>query len=102
VPFAPPDDLEVEVIDLDGQQLLVFSWSANPVRAPEGLTPAEGAVLRHIGDGLSNHQIAVRRRTSVRTVANQVASLFRKLRVRSRSELVALVASPRGGRAKPR
>lgn len=42
---------------------------------------------------LSNAEIAERRGTSPRTVANQVASLFRKLGVASRSELRALVAS---------
>lgn len=40
-------------------------------------------------EGLSNPEIATARQTSVRTVANQVASLFRKLGVRSRPEAVA-------------
>jgi DNA-binding NarL/FixJ family response regulator len=37
--------------------------------------------------GLSNADIAGRRGTAVRTIANQVASIYRKLQVRSRLEL---------------
>jgi DNA-binding NarL/FixJ family response regulator len=44
-------------------------------------------------EGKSNQEIAKSRRTAVRTVANQVASIFRKLGVGSRSELYAFVAS---------
>jgi DNA-binding NarL/FixJ family response regulator len=39
-------------------------------------------------EGLSNSEIATARQTSVRTVANQVASILRKVGVRSRSEAV--------------
>ena len=39
--------------------------------------------------GLANAAIARRRGTSARTVANQVASIFRKLGVQSRAELAA-------------
>ncbi len=42
--------------------------------------------------GLSNAEIARRRTASPRTVANQAASIFRKLGLNSRSELCALVA----------
>ena len=56
-------------------------------RAP--LTPAERAVLALLLEGKSNPQIARARRTAVRTVANQVASLFKKLSVSSRAELIA-------------
>lgn len=41
--------------------------------------------------GQSNEQIAARRRTSSRTIANQVAALFRKLGVGSQAELVAYI-----------
>jgi DNA-binding CsgD family transcriptional regulator len=53
------------------------------------LTPAETDVLALVLGGGSNRDIARARGTSERTVANQLASLFRKLAVRSRSELVA-------------
>jgi DNA-binding NarL/FixJ family response regulator len=52
------------------------------------LTAAERAVTRGLLRGLSYEQIARERKTSVRTVANQVAASFRKLQVHSRAELV--------------
>lgn len=55
------------------------------------LTPAEELVLSGIIAGASNETIARRRGTSARTVANQVASIFRKCGVGSRAELVALL-----------
>ena len=57
------------------------------------LTAAERSVLEGMLAGLSNAEIAEQRGSSVRTVANQVASVFRKLGVTSRSELAALLAS---------
>jgi DNA-binding CsgD family transcriptional regulator len=55
----------------------------------EQLTGAELAVATALVEGASNQQIAIARGSSVRTVANQVASIFRKLGVRSRGELAA-------------
>jgi DNA-binding CsgD family transcriptional regulator len=60
-----------------------FSLLATP------LTEAERDVWRLVHEGLSNAEIANRRGTSVRTVVNQVASLFRKVGVRGRAGLVA-------------
>lgn len=62
---------------------------AAPIAAagPDNLTSAEARVLSAILLGKSNHQIASERGTSIRTVANQVASLYRKLGVTSRAEL---------------
>jgi DNA-binding NarL/FixJ family response regulator len=57
------------------------------------LTPSEAQVLEHLARGMSNAAIARARHTSVRTVANQVASLFRKTGARSRAEL-ARIAVP--------
>lgn len=54
-----------------------------------GLSPAELLVARDAAEGLSNAEIATRRRRSVRTVANQLASIYRKLGVSSRAELAA-------------
>ena len=52
------------------------------------LTPAERDVSLHVIEGWSNAQISRARSTSVRTTANQIASLFRKLNVRGRLELI--------------
>ena len=52
--------------------------------------------------GDSDAEIAARRGTSVRTVSNQLAALYRKLGVRGRSELVAaVVARPGEGESEP-
>jgi len=54
-----------------------------------GLTRAEQDVLAAIVRGDSHQQVAAMRGTTKRTVANQVASIFGKLGVSSRRELVA-------------
>jgi DNA-binding CsgD family transcriptional regulator len=54
-----------------------------------GLTPGEQAVAALVLRGQSNSEIAVTRGTSLRTVANQIASIYRKVGVRSRRELFA-------------
>ena len=56
------------------------------------LAPAEHAVIRLLLEGQSYAEIAEARETSIRTVANQVASGFRRLGVSGRAELLCLVA----------
>ncbi len=56
------------------------------------LAPAEHAVISLLVEGQTYAEIAENRRTSVRTVANQVASGFRRLGVSGRAELLCLVA----------
>jgi len=56
------------------------------------LTEAETDVLQRILAGRSNTEIAFERASSKRTVANQIATMFKKLGVRSRRELAARVA----------
>ena len=53
------------------------------------LTQAEHDIVQQLLAGSSNAQIATSRRRSVRTVANQIASIYRKLGVASRSDLAA-------------
>lgn len=62
------------------------------------LTAAEEQVVEFVLEGLSNKEIAQRRGTRERTVANQLASIFRKLQVTSRSELAAAACAPRESR----
>jgi len=57
------------------------------------LTAAERAIVPMLLASESYDEIARRRRTSRRTVANQVASIYRKLEVTSRLELVIRVAA---------
>jgi DNA-binding NarL/FixJ family response regulator len=71
-----------------GEEVAVLSYPRPPPALPSSLSAAERIVALALLEGLSNSQIAKARKTSVRTVANQVASLFQKLGVRSRSEAV--------------
>jgi DNA-binding CsgD family transcriptional regulator len=77
----------------DGQEVAVleFPTSGRRSRVP-GVTGAERAVLGLAAAGLSNAKIAACRGVSPRTVANQIASVFRKLGVHSRLELHAWLA----------
>jgi DNA-binding NarL/FixJ family response regulator len=72
-----------------GERLLVVSF---PLPKPElePLTESEQDIARLLLEGCSNAEIAQIRGRSLRTVANQVASIFRKLGVGSRAELAAL------------
>jgi DNA-binding CsgD family transcriptional regulator len=56
------------------------------------LAPAEHAVITQLIEGHCYAEIAESRHTSIRTVANQVASGFRRLGVSGRAELLCLLA----------
>jgi len=58
------------------------------------LTQSERHVLTAILEGRLQRDIAAARCSSPRTVANQVASIFRKLGVSSRRELIARILGP--------
>jgi DNA-binding NarL/FixJ family response regulator len=87
-----PAGIETYRIALDAppaegaEELVLFVWESARVSAP--LTTAEREVLGLVLEGHSNAKIAALRGTSVRTVANQVASLLRALGARSRFELI--------------
>jgi DNA-binding CsgD family transcriptional regulator len=62
------------------------------------LSPREEEIFAYLQRGYSNRQIALVLGTSPLTVRNQLARLFRKVKVSSRAELVGLAAScVRGG-----
>lgn len=81
--------LRASRISVAGEDLAVFSFPLAPPVLRADLSAAERAVAEDLLDGRSNAEIATTRCTSVRTVANQVASVFKKLGVHSRSQLVA-------------
>lgn len=58
------------------------------------LTPGELDVITLIFRGKTDPQIARSRGTSRRTVLNQVTSIFRKLGLKNREELLALLGAP--------
>jgi DNA-binding NarL/FixJ family response regulator len=72
----------------DGQELRVIGIG-RPDRALDKVLPsAELAVIRSLVEGLAYDEIARRRGTSTRTIANQISAVFRRLRVSGRNELV--------------
>ena len=97
-PSEPPPDLRV--LESEEGDFAVLSFGLVGGDA-SGLTPSESEVMAHLVAGRSNAEIAVLRGSSPRTVANQVASVFRKLGVASRLELVALAPflAPQAGRS---
>jgi DNA-binding NarL/FixJ family response regulator len=91
----PPSDFRAGLVDVDGTSFLVFEWledeSPRSIDSSK-LTAAERDVLSLLLEASSNAAIAGHRATSERTVAKQVASVFKKTGVRSRAELFARVA----------
>jgi DNA-binding NarL/FixJ family response regulator len=87
--LSPPQGLEVYLVEAEhGEELAVFSFDANATwQPPSCLTKAEAEVATLAVQGSSNADIAARRGTAVRTVANQIASIFDKLGIASRDEL---------------
>jgi DNA-binding CsgD family transcriptional regulator len=63
--------------------------AAQKARALAVLSPAEREVVSHLLTGASNAQIAAARNKSVLTIKTQVNSIFSKLGIKSRAQLVA-------------
>jgi len=57
-----------------------------------GFTPAESRVLQELASGAAAKQIARRLRSSVLTVNDHLASMYRKAHVRGRAELMSLLS----------
>jgi DNA-binding CsgD family transcriptional regulator len=89
---APPPDLQGRVFDADGKRYAVLFFSS-PSDTQALLTDAEREVAALVVSGHSNSDVARIRSTSPRTVANQLASIYQKLGVGSRSELAARIAA---------
>lgn len=67
-------------------------WSSRPeARIPEALTAAEQDIAARVFLGETTPEIARARGVSRKTVTNQLESIFRKLGVFSRAELVLLL-----------
>lgn len=54
------------------------------------LTPAEGEVVALVARGLSNREVAASLRKSETTVKNQLSSVYRKLGLKRRLQLISL------------
>ena len=89
--LGAPRGLAARVFELGEGTFALLEWPLPCHRKPDVLRPAEREVMDLILAGLSNAEIARRRQRSVRTVAHQVDSIFRRLGVGSRQELLALL-----------
>jgi DNA-binding CsgD family transcriptional regulator len=80
--------LRVARITMGEHELAILSV---PLRATVELTHAEREIVGRVAAGESDRQIASARGTSPRTVANQLRTLFRRLGVSSRAELLSRI-----------
>lgn len=97
-PDQLPADAKFFWLETDAETLVVVSFQESQVdrsaEDPSGkLSPAELSVLQYLAAGHSDLAIARALRKSPRTVAHQVGSIFRKLGVASRRELLAALRS---------
>jgi DNA-binding NarL/FixJ family response regulator len=90
------DEVDVRALEIGGVEIPVVT--APPLPFPASFTAAEREVAQLLFDGKSSVEIAGARATSPRTVANQLASIYRKCGVSTREELTAALV----GRDRPR
>lgn len=84
-----PPEVEMTIVELDGEQLAILAFPPKAVSPPVALTEVERVLLACVVKGMSNAEIAAERGRSVHTVAKQLAGLCRKFGVASRVELAA-------------
>jgi DNA-binding NarL/FixJ family response regulator len=94
-PFVTPKGMQVKRTTDHGKPALLVSFPLPHIDWQKELTEAEIAVVHDVLAGLSNAEIGDKRGTALRTVANQVAAIFRKLGVSSRLELSLYVLTDR-------
>jgi DNA-binding CsgD family transcriptional regulator len=91
--LKPPRGLAVEPRPSAESGVIVLSFPLQgdgPTYPP--LTRSEEAVLDALFSGYTNAEISERRGVSVRTVANQIGAIFRKLGVHSRLDAARVAA----------
>ncbi len=94
--LKPPAGITVETLETD-REYLVLSYPLPAPSLPEGLTTAEREVAILLVRGLASRAVAVERGVSVHTVENQIRSLYAKLGVSSRVELLRALRGAGGG-----
>ena len=80
-------------LEIGDDRFLVVSYALPRWQLPDELTASERDVVLRVLHGASRNEIAERRGSSPRTIANLLASAFRKLGVQSKIELAAKLAS---------
>ena len=94
-PLPPPPDLTAERFEVAGVQFVVLEYPVGGIEIPDQLTAAEAEVCRGLWAGRSSTEIAAARGASVRTVDHQIQSIYRKLGVNTREELLAALVARR-------
>ncbi len=97
VGVCAPTNLEVHHFKVGAEEYVALSFPLAAEEQPERLprvplTESEHEICVLVLAGLSNAEIGRRRGTSPRTIANQIAGLYRKLGIGSRRELQALAS----------
>jgi DNA-binding NarL/FixJ family response regulator len=82
----------IDRFESDGRHLLVARRNEPNAPDPRALTRRERVVARYVGSGHSNKLIAYTLGLSEGSVSATAASVFRKLGVRSRTELIAILS----------
>jgi DNA-binding CsgD family transcriptional regulator len=90
--IPPPPGLEAYTFDVAGDEYALLAFELPEITVPAGLSPAEREVVLAVATGQSNAEIAQARGTSANTVANQLRSIYGKLKVGNRIELIRLCA----------
>jgi DNA-binding NarL/FixJ family response regulator len=85
------------VVGRDDRELRVIAMPRSDLQLADIVPPAELVVIRWLVEGFTYEDIAKKRGTSVRTVANQISSVFRRLDVSGRNELVQRLFSGEAG-----
>lgn len=88
-----PTPLQIKAYAL-GSEHTVFIIQPPVIHRSLPLSPAERQVAALVLEGRTNAAIADRRGVSLSTVAKQVASMFERLGVGSRAELIAALLQP--------
>ena len=88
----PPEELTTHLLELGSSSLLVLSFRIPEKDLLASLTTAEREIAVLAAGGATNLEIAHRRGVSKNTIAKQIATVFRKVGVTSRFELIALLS----------
>ena len=88
-----PPGAAVVPVSVGGLRGFIVELPIDPSALPRCLTETEREVVSLLLEGCSNQEIADARGASYRTIANQLASIYNKLGVASRTELVATLSS---------
>jgi DNA-binding NarL/FixJ family response regulator len=94
-PLSAPPGIQAVRAAYRGKPAVVVSFPVPTVDWSRSLTSAEKDVANDLLAGLPNDAIGRKRGSSVRTVVNQVASIFKKVGAHSRLELCLVVYTNR-------